>query len=101
MCDVTCDSCLCDAAFGAYVCSVSNGTQGLVFKFKTGEQFVARLSGTGSSGATVRFYFQRELAPGEGLDVDAGAALKEVVTTALKWSDIAAETGRQSPDVIT
>jgi hypothetical protein len=28
--------------------------QGLVFKFKTGDQFVARLSGTGSSGATVR-----------------------------------------------
>ena len=28
--------------------------QGLVFKFKSGDQFVARLSGTGSSGATVR-----------------------------------------------
>jgi len=44
---------------------------------------------------------QRELAPGEGLDVDAGDALKEVVTTALTWSDIAAATGRQGPDVIT
>ena len=29
--------------------------QGLVFKFKTGDQFVARLSGTGSSGATIRY----------------------------------------------
>jgi hypothetical protein len=47
------------------------------------------------------FYFQRELAPGEGLDVDAGDALKEVVTTALTWSDIAAATGREGPDVIT
>ena len=72
-----------------------------MFKFKTGEQFVARLSGTGSSGATVRFYFQRELAAGEGLDADAGDALKEVVTIALKWSDIEAATGRQGPDVIT
>lgn len=82
----------------------STSKQGLVFKFKTGDQFVARLSGTGSSGATVRFYFQRELAVGVESSAhgdDAGQALKDVVAIALKWSNILAETGRQGPDVIT
>jgi hypothetical protein len=52
--------------------------------------FVAAYTGLGFVQRERALTVQRELAAGEGLDADAGDALKEVVTIALKWSDIVA-----------
>jgi len=76
--------------------------QGIRFVFTDGSRFVMRLSGTGSSGATIRLYAERYLAPdAKGLFGDAQEMLKPVIQLALKTSQLAEHTGRTSPTVIT
>ena len=75
--------------------------QGVVFTSKTGSRVIFRLSGTGSSGATVRiyleFYSTGEIEP-EG---DVQEILSPLVKFALQVSDIRAISGRHAPTVIT
>jgi len=81
-----------------------SANQGLRFLLQDGSRFVFRLSGTGSSGATIRLYLERYVAPGgpeEGLALDTQEALKDIVALALKVSDLQALTGREAPTVIT
>eukprot|EP00345_Euplotes_harpa_P010062 CAMPEP_0168337558 /NCGR_PEP_ID=MMETSP0213-20121227/12263_1 /TAXON_ID=151035 /ORGANISM="Euplotes harpa, Strain FSP1.4" /LENGTH=282 /DNA_ID=CAMNT_0008343073 /DNA_START=166 /DNA_END=1010 /DNA_ORIENTATION=- len=60
--------------------------QGLRFMYKDGSRFVFRLSGTGSSGATVRLYLEKY--EKDNVDQETADALKDLVQTALEYSDI-------------
>ena len=80
--------------------SVSKG-QGLRIRFDDGSRIVMRLSGTGTSGATLRVYLER-FAPGpDGLDMDAQDALAPVIRAAHGLAKIEQFTDRETPDVIT
>jgi phosphoglucomutase len=75
--------------------------QGLRIVFDDDSRIVLRLSGTGTSGATLRLYLER-YAPGpDRLDLDAQEALAPVIRAAHTLAGIAAHTGRDAPDVIT
>ena len=58
-----------------------------------------RLSGTGSSGATIRLYLEKYSR--EDINQEAAVALSEIVTAALAAGKIEEKTGRLSPTVIT
>ncbi len=75
--------------------------QGIRIYFRGGARAVFRLSGTGTSGATLRVYLER-YAPGpDGLDRDPQEALADVITEANAIAGIRARTGRTAPDVVT
>ncbi|CAH1638993.1 unnamed protein product [Spodoptera littoralis] len=73
--------------------------QGLRIIFEDGSRIVLRLSGTGSSGATVRLYIDSY----EAKDVlgDAQVMLKPLIDVALQISELPKYTGRDAPTVIT
>lgn len=78
--------------------------QGARFVFDDGSRFVFRLSGTGSSGATIRMYIEKYVGPEAGeeaLSQDTAAAVEPLVRAALSTSDLVAITGRKEPTVIT
>ncbi|XP_068141861.1 LOW QUALITY PROTEIN: phosphoglucomutase [Drosophila tropicalis] len=73
--------------------------QGLRIVFEDGSRIVMRLSGTGSSGATVRLYidsYEKENVLGQ-----ASVMLKPLIDIALEISQLPKFTGRQAPTVIT
>lgn len=82
--------------------------QGARVLFADGSRFVLRLSGTGSSGATIRLYLEQYM-PAEEVAAHLAAgtlpatatALKELIELALQVSEIASLTGREAPTVIT
>lgn len=73
--------------------------QGLRFMYKDGSRFVFRQSGTGSSGATIRLYL--ESYNKDNTELDTAEALKDLVSTALEYSEIHRVSGRDGPTVIT
>ena len=76
--------------------------QGVRVIFKDGSRIVFRLSGTGSSGATIRMYIDSYLAnDAPDLATPASLALKPLVQIALDLSQIPQLTGRLEPTVIT
>jgi phosphoglucomutase len=75
--------------------------QGVRFVFTDGSRFIFRLSGTGSSGATVRMYIEQYEADEAKQGVDAQVALKPLIDIALEVSELQKFTGRESPTVIT
>lgn len=73
--------------------------QGLRIVFTDGSRVVMRLSGTGSSGATVRLYidsYERDNVLGQAADM-----LKPLIDIALEISKLPQYTGRNAPTVIT
>lgn len=80
--------------------SVATG-QGIRFVFEEGSRVIFRLSGTGSSGATVRVYVEKYEPNVEGQGLDAQVALKPFIDAALSVSKLKEFTGRESPTVIT
>lgn len=73
--------------------------QGLRVVFADGSRIVMRLSGTGSSGATVRLYidsYERDNVLGLASDM-----LKPLIQIALQISQLPQFTGRDAPTVIT
>ncbi|KAH8295738.1 hypothetical protein KR018_006393 [Drosophila ironensis] len=73
--------------------------QGLRIVFEDGSRIVMRLSGTGSSGATVRLYidsYEKENVLGQ-----ASVMLKPLIDIALEISQLPKFTGRNAPTVIT
>lgn len=62
---------------------------------------VGRLSGTGSSGATIRLYLEQYEPESSKHDVDAQDALKPLIDVALTTSKLQEFTGRDKPTVIT
>ncbi len=80
--------------------SVSTG-QGLRILFEDGARIVFRLSGTGTSGATVRIYFESFEADSARHHLDAQEALADLIAAAEEISGLKALSGRQGPTVIT
>lgn len=73
--------------------------QGLRIIFEDGSRIILRLSGTGSSGATVRMYIEAY----EATDVLGAASnmLKPLINIALQISQLQKYTNRDAPTVIT
>jgi phosphoglucomutase len=71
--------------------------------FEDGSRFIFRLSGTGSSGATVRLYLEKYINPATGGDISMPTehALSDLVDIALSMSRIHEFTGMSGPTVIT
>lgn len=80
--------------------SVSRG-QGLRILLASGARIVFRLSGTGTSGATVRIYIEAFEPDPTRHDRDAQEALAPYIAAALSLSEFVARTGRTAPTVIT
>ncbi|ORX37118.1 phosphoglucomutase [Kockovaella imperatae] len=75
--------------------------QGLYIKFEDGSRIIFRLSGTGSSGATIRLYVEKYSQDESEYGKDAQDGLKPLIEVALKVSKLQEFTGRDKPDVIT
>ena len=75
--------------------------QGVRILFEGGSRVVFRLSGTGTSGATLRVYLERYEPAGGDLDRDTGEMLADIVAAADVIAGIVRHTGRSAPDVIT
>ncbi|KEG12077.1 phosphoglucomutase [Trypanosoma grayi] len=82
--------------------------QGIRVLFEDGSRFVFRLSGTGSTGATIRLYIEQYMEPKavaqhirDGTLPTVRSALRELINIALNLSQISKLTGRDAPSVIT
>lgn len=80
--------------------SVATG-QGLRVFFEGGSRIVYRLSGTGTSGATIRVYIERYEPDAALHDQETQEALAALIAAADAIAGIARHTGRTAPDVIT
>lgn len=82
--------------------------QGVRVLFDDGSRFVLRLSGTGSSGATIRLYLEQYMPPSvvvkhlkENTLPAASTALKRLIDIALQVTNMKDTTGRSAPTVVT
>ena len=75
--------------------------QGVRILFTDGSRIIFRLSGTGTSGATIRIYLESFEADVSKHGMDAQEALADMIAAANKVSSLVALTGRYSPTVIT
>ena len=75
--------------------------QGIRVLFEGGSRVVFRLSGTGTSGATLRVYVERYEADPAKHGIDTQEALSDLITVADEIADIRKRTGRDKPSVIT
>ncbi len=73
--------------------------QGVRVLFEGGSRVVFRLSGTGTSGATLRVYLERYEA--DAIDGDTTAMLADIVAAADAIAGVVRHTGRAAPDVVT
>lgn len=80
--------------------SVSIG-QGIRILFEDGSRIVYRLSGTGTTGATVRIYIESFESDVNKQGVDAQAMLADLIGIAASLSRLQEFTGRSEPTVIT
>jgi phosphoglucomutase len=75
--------------------------QGIRVLFDGGSRVVFRLSGTGTSGATLRVYIERYEPDPARHDIDTQEALAELISAADDLAGIRSHTGRSKPSVIT
>lgn len=75
--------------------------QGLRILFDDGARIVFRLSGTGTSGATIRLYLESYEPDPSRHGLDAQQALADLIAAAADVSGLHELTGRQRPTVIT
>lgn len=75
--------------------------QGIFVKFDDGTRIVVRLSGTGSSGATIRLYVEKYEKDESKYELDAQEYLKEPVGLAVELLKLQEYIGRTEPDVKT
>ncbi|MGE7206297.1 alpha-D-glucose phosphate-specific phosphoglucomutase [Sphingomonas sp. NPDC019816] len=73
--------------------------QGIRVLFEGGSRVVFRLSGTGTSGATLRVYLERYSA--DQLDRETPDMLADIIVAADEIAGITRHTGRTEPDVVT
>ena len=78
-----------------------SANQGLRILFEGGSRVVYRLSGTGTSGATLRVYIERYEPNPSKHNIDTQVALADLIAAADKIAGIRAKTGRGEPSVIT
>ncbi|MBZ9733329.1 alpha-D-glucose phosphate-specific phosphoglucomutase [Mesorhizobium sp. CA18] len=75
--------------------------QGIRILFEGGSRVVLRLSGTGTSGATLRLYIERYEPDKARHDLDTQEALADLIAAADDIAGIKSHTGRNKPSVIT
>ncbi|CAK3912336.1 Phosphoglucomutase [Lecanosticta acicola] len=75
--------------------------QGIYVKFDDGSRIVVRLSGTGSSGATIRLYIEKHETDESKYSLDAQDYLKDNVKLATDLLKLQEYVGRTEPDVKT
>ena len=75
--------------------------QGIRILFEGGSRVVFRLSGTGTSGATLRVYIERYEPDATRHDLDTQQALADLIAVADEIAGIKSRTGRAAPSVIT
>lgn len=75
--------------------------QGIRIIFEDDSRIIFRLSGTGSSGATIRMYIEGYESDPSTFSQDPQDVLKPLIDIALQVSQLRELTGRQSPTVIT
>ncbi len=75
--------------------------QGIRIGFENGARIVFRLSGTGTSAATLRIYLEKYEPDPARHDQDTQAALADLIRITNELSGILARTGRGGPTVIT
>ena len=75
--------------------------QGIFVKFDDGSRIVVRLSGTGSSGATIRLYVERHEEDKSKFNMDAQDYLKDNIKLATELLQLNNFVGRDTPDVKT
>lgn len=75
--------------------------QGKRFLFEDGSRVVFRLSGTGSSGATIRIYGDYYEGDRSRMELATKEALKPLIGLTLNLSQVNQITGREGPTVIT
>ncbi len=75
--------------------------QGIRVMFEGGSRVVFRLSGTGTSGATLRVYFERYEPDADKQDIETQTALANLIRAADDIAGIVKHTGRDKPTVIT
>jgi len=90
-----------DFAYTDPVDSSVSRNQGVRVLFEDGARIIFRLSGTGTSGATVRIYLESYEADTSKHDMDAQDALAGMITAADEISKLHELTGRDCPTVIT
>lgn len=75
--------------------------QGIFVKFDDGSRIVVRLSGTGSSGATIRLYVERHESDSSKFKLDAQDYLKDNIQLAINLLKLKEYVDREEPDVKT
>ena len=75
--------------------------QGIRILFEGGSRVVFRLSGTGTSGATLRLYVERYEPDVSRQDIETQSALADLISVADEIAEIRKRTGREGPTVIT
>ncbi|KQZ12915.1 phosphoglucomutase [Mesorhizobium sp. Root554] len=75
--------------------------QGIRILFEGGSRIVLRLSGTGTSGATLRLYVERYEPDASKHGIDTQEALADLIAAADDIAGIRSHTGRDKPSVIT
>jgi len=73
--------------------------QGIRIIFQDGSRIIYRLSGTGSTGATIRVYF--DAYDNTNVDRETADALRPLISIGLKLGKVVEITKRESPTVIT
>ncbi|MBB3457772.1 phosphoglucomutase [Rhizobium sp. BK313] len=75
--------------------------QGIRILFEGGSRVVFRLSGTGTTGATLRVYIERYEPDPTRHNIETQEALADLIVAAQSLADIKERTGRDAPTVIT
>jgi phosphoglucomutase len=78
-----------------------SANQGIRILFEGGSRIVYRLSGTGTSGATLRVYIERYEPDPAKHGMETQGALADLILAADQLAGIKAGTGREKPSVIT
>ena len=79
----------------------TSAKQGIRVMFEGGSRVVFRLSGTGTSGATLRVYIERYEPDASRHDLETQAALADLIAVADEISELKKRSGRDAPTVIT
>jgi phosphoglucomutase len=90
-----------DFAYNDPVDGSVSKNQGIRVLFKGGSRVVFRLSGTGTSGATLRVYVERYEPDVSRHGIETQEALADLIAAADTIAEIKARTGRDTPTVIT
>lgn len=90
-----------DFAYNDPVDGSVSKNQGIRVLFEGGSRVVFRLSGTGTSGATLRLYVERYEPDVARHNIETQAALADLIAVADQIAEIKTRTGRDAPTVIT